>query len=68
MQQYVSAVNALQTIGLQLEFILFYLSHAGAAKARSELPPSFPIHSQIPGLPEAHAIQVSPELLGPAGP
>ena len=28
----------------------------------------FPIHSQIPGLPEAHAIQVPPELLGPAGP
>jgi len=34
------------------------LSHAWAAKARRELPPLFPIHSQIPGLPEAHAIQV----------
>ena len=36
--------------------------------ARSELPPSFPIHYQIPGFTEAHAIQISPELLGPAGP
>ena len=35
---------------------VFYLSRAWAAKARSELPPTIPIHSQIPGLPEAHAI------------
>ena len=37
-------------------------------KARRELPPLFPIHSQMSSLPEAHAIEVPTELLGPGSP
>ena len=33
-----------------------YLTHVGAAKARSELLSSFPFHSQMPGLSEALVI------------
>ena len=50
-----------------LEHYHIYLFRA--AEAHSELPPTIiPIHSQIPGFPEAHAIEVPPELLSPSGP
>ena len=45
-----------------VEILCIYLSRARAAKARSELPPSIPIHGQIPGFRETHAIKVPPEL------
>ena len=45
-----------------------YLASARAAKACCELPPTIPIHSQIPGLPEAHAMKVPTELFSQSGP
>ena len=61
-------IRPVKGFGMALGGIPIYLSHTLAAKASRELPPLFPIHSQIPSFPEAHAVEVPTELLSPGSP
>ena len=64
----VAHICPLPIVYAHCSYTCIYLSRALEANSNSEIPPFVVIHSKISSLPEAHTIEVPPQLLGPGDP